>query len=74
MTYVGDPGGTGQELHQAFLGMVEGYLEFTYQHYSSYHYQDVYIPPGKGNGGGGKAWPGWFWGSMGFAWAWPSAA
>lgn len=40
-------------------------------------------PPGALNGGappggkgkcGGKPWPGWFCGSMGFAWAWPSAA
>lgn len=33
-------------------------------------------PPGKGKGGGWKPWcaPGWFCGSMGLAWAWPSAA
>lgn len=31
------------------------------------------LPPGKGNGGG-KLWPGWFCGSIGLLWAWPSAA
>ena len=34
------------------------------------------VPPGNGNPGGGKApfAPGWFCGSMGLLWAWPSAA
>ena len=30
--------------------------------------------PGKDGGAPGKPKPGWFWGSMGLAWAWPSAA
>lgn len=33
---------------------------------------DYRVPPGKPNAG--NPWPGWFWRSIGFAWAWPSAA
>jgi hypothetical protein len=66
------PGEGRAARRQACRGKVAGLLYQCKHDYEQLDEGVASLPPGKGKGG--KPWPGWFWGSMGFACAWPSAA